>query len=49
MTREARQGIFRASDANGDDVVSEKEYVNNPIIADEAKAQQQHPLNWTIP
>jgi Ca2+-binding EF-hand superfamily protein len=38
MNREARQGIFRASDANGDDVVSKHEYVRNRIITDEAKA-----------
>ena len=38
MTRQARQGIFRASDANGDDVVSKREYVTNRIITDEAKA-----------
>jgi Ca2+-binding EF-hand superfamily protein len=38
MTRQARQGIFRASDANSDDVVSETEYITNRIITDEAKA-----------
>ena len=38
MTRQARQGIFRASDADGDGVVSEKEYITNRIITDEAKA-----------
>ena len=38
MTRQARQGIFRASDANSDGIVSEKEYVTNRIITDEAKA-----------
>jgi Ca2+-binding EF-hand superfamily protein len=38
MTRQARQGIFRASDANSDGVVSEEEYVTNRIITDEAKA-----------
>ena len=37
MTRQARQGIFRASDANSDGVVSEQEYVTNRIITDEAK------------
>ena len=37
MTRQARQGIFRASDANGDGTASEKEYVTNRIITDEAK------------
>lgn len=38
MTRQARQGIFRASDANGDGFVSEQEYVINRIITDEAKS-----------
>jgi Ca2+-binding EF-hand superfamily protein len=38
MTRQARQGIFRASDANDDGIVSEAEYVTNRIITDEAKA-----------
>jgi Ca2+-binding EF-hand superfamily protein len=38
MTRQARQGIFRASDANRDGVVSEQEYVTNRIITDEAKS-----------
>jgi len=38
MTRQARQGIFRASDANGDGVVTREEYVTNRIITDEAKA-----------
>jgi Ca2+-binding EF-hand superfamily protein len=38
MTRQARQGIFQASDSNGDDVVSEEEYITNRIITDEAKA-----------
>jgi Ca2+-binding EF-hand superfamily protein len=38
MTRQARQGIFQASDGNGDKVVSEEEYVTNRIITDEAKA-----------
>ncbi len=38
MTRQARQGIFRASDADGDGVVSRAEYVANRIITDEAKA-----------
>jgi len=38
MTRQARQGIFRASDANEDGVVSDKEYVTNRVITDEAKA-----------
>ena len=38
MTRQARQGIFRASDADGDGVVTEQEYVINRIITDEAKS-----------
>ena len=38
MTRQARLGIFQASDANGDDVVSEAEYVTNRVVTDEAKA-----------
>ncbi len=37
MTRQARQGIFRASDANSNGAVSVKEYVTNRIITDEAK------------
>ena len=37
MTPQARAGIFQASDSNGDDVVSEDEYVENRIITDEAK------------
>ena len=37
LTRQARQGIFRASDANADGVVSQEEYVTNRIITDEAK------------
>ena len=37
MTRQARQGIFRASDSNQDGFVSEEEYVVNRIITDEAK------------
>ena len=37
MTREARQGIFRAADSNQDGFVSEEEYVVNRIITDEAK------------
>ena len=38
MTRQARQGIFNASDTNRDDLVSREEYVLNRIITDEAKA-----------
>ena len=37
LTRQARQGIFRAADSNSDGIVSEKEYVDNRIITDEAK------------
>jgi Ca2+-binding EF-hand superfamily protein len=38
LTRQARQGIFRASDSSGDGIVSEDEYIDNRIITDEAKA-----------
>jgi Ca2+-binding EF-hand superfamily protein len=38
MTPQARAGIFRASDGNGDDVVTRDEYILNRIITDEAKA-----------
>jgi Ca2+-binding EF-hand superfamily protein len=38
MSRQARQGIFGASDANHDGIVSEQEYVTNRVITDEAKA-----------
>jgi Ca2+-binding EF-hand superfamily protein len=38
LTRQARQGIFRASDSNSDEIVSAKEYIDNRIITDEAKA-----------
>lgn len=38
LTRQARQGIFRASDSNADGIVSEEEYIENRIITDEAKA-----------
>ena len=34
LTRQARQGIFRASDSNGDGNVSEDEYIENRIITD---------------
>ena len=37
MTRQARQGIFRAADSNQDGFVSRAEYVANRIITDEAK------------
>jgi Ca2+-binding EF-hand superfamily protein len=38
LTRQARQGIFRASDSNNDGIVSAEEYIENRIITDEAKA-----------
>jgi Ca2+-binding EF-hand superfamily protein len=37
LTRASRTGIFQASDSNRDEFVSEKEYVENRIITDEAK------------
>jgi Ca2+-binding EF-hand superfamily protein len=37
MTPQARAGIFRAADNNGDGVVTRTEYVLNRIITDEAK------------
>ena len=37
MTRESRQGIFRAADGNGDGFVTKAEYALNRIITDEAK------------
>ena len=37
MTSQARQGIFKASDANNDGFVTQSEYVENRIITDEAK------------
>jgi Ca2+-binding EF-hand superfamily protein len=37
LNKQSRAGIFRASDRNGDQVVSEKEYVENRIITDETK------------
>ena len=37
MTPQARAGIFRASDGNGDGVVTRNEYVLNRIVTDEAK------------
>ena len=37
LTRQARQGIFRAADADQDGFVSREEYVENRIITDEAK------------
>lgn len=38
MTRQAHRGFFRASDADGDGIVSEAEYITNRIITDKAKA-----------
>jgi acetyl esterase/lipase/Ca2+-binding EF-hand superfamily protein len=38
MTPQARAGIFRAADGNGDGVVTRDEYVLNRIITDEAKS-----------
>jgi Ca2+-binding EF-hand superfamily protein len=37
MSRQARQGIFNASDSNQDGFVSQDEYIENRIITDEAK------------
>jgi len=37
MTRESRQGIFRAADSNVDGFVTKSEYALNRIITDEAK------------
>jgi hypothetical protein len=37
LTKQSRQGIFRASDSNGDGFVTEAEYVINRMITDEAK------------
>lgn len=37
LTRQARQGIFRASDSDQDGFVSHDEYVVNRVITDEAK------------
>ncbi|MHC4249699.1 MAG: EF-hand domain-containing protein [Planctomycetota bacterium] len=37
MTPQARRGIFRAADNNGDGVVTRVEYVLNRIVTDEAK------------
>ena len=37
LTKQARQGIFRASDSDGDGFVTEAEYVINRMITDEAK------------
>jgi len=37
LTPQSRAGIFRASDGNGDGVVTRAEYVLNRIITDEAK------------
>lgn len=37
MTRESRQGIFRAADSNVDGFVTKAEYILNRIVTDEAK------------
>ena len=37
LTKQARQGIFRATDSDGDGFVTEVEYVINRMITDEAK------------
>ena len=37
LSKQSRQGIFRASDSNGDGFVTEAEYVINRMITDEAK------------
>jgi len=37
LTPQARSGIFRAADGNGDGVVTRSEYILNRIITDEAK------------
>ena len=37
MTPQARRGIFRAADSNGDGTVTRVEYVLNRVITDEAK------------
>ena len=37
LTKQSRQGIFRASDSDGDGFVTEVEYVINRMITDEAK------------
>lgn len=37
LTRQARQGIFQASDSDSDGIVSEAEYIENRIITDEAR------------
>ena len=37
LTPEARAGIFQASDTDRDGFVSEKEYVENRVITDQAK------------
>ena len=37
LTKQSRQGIFRASDSDGDGFVTEAEYVINRMITDEAK------------
>ncbi len=37
LTRQARQGIFRASDNDADGFVTKNEYILNRVITDEAK------------
>ncbi len=37
LSKQSRQGIFRASDSDGDGFVTEAEYVINRMITDEAK------------
>ena len=37
LSKQSRQGIFRASDSNGDGFVTEAEYIINRMITDEAK------------
>ena len=41
MTAQARAGIFRAADGNGDGAVTRDEYILNRIITDEGKAIMQ--------
>lgn len=41
LNRQARQGIFRASDSDGNGLVTKDEYVVNRVITDEAKIMLQ--------